>query len=252
MILPNLEYFNCSNNNLTILPVCILNFRNLKYIDIEYNIIELSLQMARFINRIDNRSIKEINVYNDSQNIHNSNIQLTVRESINKITTRMDLKKYNIDELNTLIIENTILNDASKSLLLEYSCDNSVHSLLLLTFSEVLWFTIQTIVTDFEIKQQEEIFKILNQEIMDAECKCFTGRMNRVVNCLNGFSPLVNINIKDGEQIGNIIILIKKKLEQSSNIYGSYTIEKHKIEVEKELLERNYDIETIKIWLEYI
>ena len=124
----------------------------------------------------------------------------------------------------------------------------TVHSLLLLTFSEVLWFIIQTIINDFKIKEQEGIFKILNQEILDADCKCFTGRMNRVINCLNGFSPLVNINIKDGEQIGNIIILVKNKLE----LTGVYTIEQHKIEVEKELLERNYDIETIKTWLEYI
>ncbi len=47
---------------------------------------------------------------------------------------------------------------------------------------------------------------------------------------------------------GNIIILVKNKLELSD----LYTIEQHKIEVEKELLERNYDIETIKTWLEYI
>ena len=120
--------------------------------------------------------------------------------------------------------------------------------MLLLTFSEVLWFIIQTIITDFTDIIQDEIFKILNQEIIDADCKCFTGRMNRVINCLNGFSPLVSINIKDGEQIGNIIILVKTRLE----LTGIYTIEQHKIEVEKELLERNYDIETIKTWLEYI
>jgi hypothetical protein len=107
---------------------------------------------------------------------------------------------------------------------------------------------IQTILTDFQIEEQEEIFKVLNQEIKDADCRCFTGRMNRIINCLNGFSPLVNINIKDGEQIGNIIILVKNKLE----LTNSYTVEQHKIEVEKELLERNYDIETIKMWLEYI
>ena len=48
--------------------------------------------------------------------------------------------------------------------------------------------------------------------------------------------------------IGNIIILVKNKLES----IGVYTIEQHKTEVEKELLERNYDIETIRTWLEYI
>ena len=47
---------------------------------------------------------------------------------------------------------------------------------------------------------------------------------------------------------GNIIILVKNKLELTE----TYTVENHKIEVERELLERNYDIETIKIWLEYI
>ena len=248
MILPNLKNLDCSRNQLTTLPICILNFRNLQMCNIENNEIELSLQMARFINRINNSSINQINVYNDSQNIHNSNIQESIKDSINRITTRTDLKKYNIDELNTIIIENKILTEQCKTLLLEYSNDMDVHSLLLLTFSEVLWFTIQTIITDFEKQDQEEIFKILNQEIMDTECKCFTGRMNRVINCLNGFSPLVNINIKDGEQIGNIIVLIKNKLVLSS----SYTIEKHKREVEKELFERNYDIETIQIWLEYI
>ena len=43
-------------------------------------------------------------------------------------------------------------------------------------------------------------------------------------------------------------MLIKNKLVLSN----SYTIEKHKIEVEKELLERKYDMEIIKIWLKYI
>jgi len=227
--------------------VCILNFRNLRRFSYDNNEIELSLQIARFIHRM-KTSTNKLNIYNDTQNAHNSTIQLCVRDSINRITTRTDLKKYDIDQLHSLIIENSILTETSKSLLFEYIADTSVHSLLLLTFSEVLWFIIQTILTDFSDIIQKEIFNVLNQEIIDADCKCFTGRMNRVINCLNGFSPLVVINIKDGEQIGNIIILVKNKLE----LTNSYTIEQHKIEVEKELLERNYDIETIKTWLEYI
>ena len=197
MNFPNLQKLHCQNNFITSLPVCILNFRNLHLFTCNNNRIEMSLQIARFINRIKTSSNKKLNVYNDTQNVHNSTIQLSVRDSINRITTRTDLKKYNINQLNNLIIENTILNETSKSLLVEYINDNTVHSLLLLTFSEVLWFIIQTIITDFQIEEQEEIFKVLNQEIIDADCKCFTGRMNRVINCLNGFSPLVNINIKD-------------------------------------------------------
>jgi hypothetical protein len=246
MNFPNIKEFYCSANQLTSLPVCILNFRHLHNFIYYNNMIEMSLQMARFIDRIDN--ISHLNIYTDNQNVHNSTIQLSVRDSINCITTRPDLQKYDIDQLHILIIKNTKLTETSKSLLFEYIADTSVHSLLLLTFSEVLWFTIQTILTDFQIEEQEEIFKVLNQEIKDADCKCFTGRINRVINCLNGYSSLVNINIKDGEQIGNIIILVKNKLELSD----LYTVEKHKTEVEKELLERNYDIDTIKTWLEHI
>jgi Leucine-rich repeat (LRR) protein len=204
MNFPNLQKFKCQNNFLTSLPVCILNFRNLQLFTCNNNRIEMSLQIARFIDRM-KTSDKKLNVYNDTQNVHNSTIQLCVRDSINRITTRTDLKKYDIDKLHTLIIwlqTNNLLTEISTQLLFEYVVDTTVHSLLLLTFSEVLWFIIQTIITDFTDIIQKEIFNVLNQEILDADCKCFTCRMNRIINCLNGFSPLVSINIKDGEQIG--------------------------------------------------
>ena len=109
---------------------------------------------------------------------------MTARESINRITLRTDVPKYNMKQLNILIIEINILTETNKMQLLEYCNDLSVHSLLLLTFGEVLWFIIQTIITDFQIiEQQEEIFKILNQEIIDAECKCFSGHVCRIINC---------------------------------------------------------------------
>ncbi len=85
---------------------------------------------------------------------------MSVRDSINSITTRTDLKKYDIDELHTLIIwlqTNNLLTEISTQLIFEYIADTTVHSLLLLTFSEVLWFIIQTIITDFSDIIQKEI-----------------------------------------------------------------------------------------------
>jgi len=183
-----------------------------------------------------------------TQNVHNSQIQTSVKDSINRLTTRTDLDKYDKQVLLLIIQTNNNLTESSKSLLIEYSKNKNVHSLLLLTFSEVLWYVLQTINTDFNETEQKEIYKVLNQEIKDGEGLCFTGRLNRIVNCLNGFSPLVNIYIKDNEQIGNIIFLIKDKLEKEN----SYTIKKHKELVIKELEERKYDNDVIKIWLEHI
>jgi hypothetical protein len=72
--------------------------------------------------------------------------------------------------------------------------------------------------------------------------------MNRIINCLNGFSELVRIEITTTEQIGNIVVIIEERLKLNK----IYTIELHKTEVTKELLERGYDMETINMWLEYI
>jgi hypothetical protein len=93
-----------------------------------------------------------------------------------------------------------------------------------------------------------EIYKILEQEMNDTICKCFTGRMSRLINCLNGFDDHIVIHISNNEQIGNIIILIKNKLLEENN----YTIEKHKEIVMKELYDRGYDKNVIDEWLEYI
>jgi hypothetical protein len=68
--------------------------------------------------------------------------------------------------------------------------------------------------------------------------------MGRVVNCLNGFSPLVNINTKDSDQIGNIIVLIKNT--------HNYDVETHKQLVKKELESRGFDNQIIDEWIGYI
>ena len=72
--------------------------------------------------------------------------------------------------------------------------------------------------------------------------------MSRLINCLNGFDDRVHITIADNSQIGNIIVLIKEKLESENN----YTISRHKELVREELIERGYDEEVISEWVEYI
>jgi Leucine-rich repeat (LRR) protein len=241
----NLTHFYCNINQLISLPLSLMNCRNLTYINYGNNEIDnLPIQLMRFINRINQVNTNGLNIYNDSQNVHNSNIQLSIKQSIENITTRKDLPNFNKDKLISIIVDDKVLN--CKEQLIEYINDNNIHSLLLLTFGEVLWYVLMTINKDFSVEEQEEIKKILNTDMSDALCKCFTGRISRVVNCLSGFSPLVNIQIKDESQIGNIIVIIKEQLGDS------YTVEKHKELVYEELLERGFNEDTINEWLEYI
>ena len=58
---------------------------------------------------------------------------------------------------------------------------------------------------------QIEIQKILNEEMQESECKCFTGRISRLVNCLSGYSDKLEIKISENEEISNIISIIMNK-----------------------------------------
>ena len=100
------------------------------------------------------------------------------------------------------ILGNSILTETTKRLLIEYMEDKTVHSTLLITFEELLLHTISRIEIN---EEKDQILNIMNSEIQDSECKCYVGRISRLVNCLSGFDPLVNIQISDTEQIGNII-----------------------------------------------
>ena len=84
---------------------------------------------------------------------------------------------------------------------MDYSSDESVHSILNLTFKEILLAVYQKIINH---EHKLEILEILNEEMKSAECKCFTGRITRLVNCLSGFDNDVVIKIADNEQIGNV------------------------------------------------
>ena len=130
-----------------------------------------------------------------------------------------------------------------KELILEYCGNNEIHTKLNLSFKELfcyVWHIVK------ESENANEIKRIMNIEMRDAECQCFTGRISRLINCLNGFTPLVNININDSAQIANIIKIV------ATNLGDSYSVERHKNGVEKELKDRGYDDNVIREWLEYI
>ena len=102
----------------------------------------------------------------------------------------------------------------------------------------VVWNVVNNHENSTEIKQ------VLNLEMQDSLCKCFTGRMSRLINCLNGFDSRVQIKISESDEISNIIIIIRNKYENN--------IEKQKQEVVKELSIRGYDKQTINEWLSYL
>ena len=94
-------------------------------------------------------------------------------------------------------------------------------------------------------EHKDAIRAVMNTEMAEAECKCFTGRISRLINCLNGFDSRVNINLSDNEYIGHIVSMIGNRLEP-------YDANEHKRLVVEELTERGYGSDIINEWIGYI
>ena len=212
------------------------------------NLPELQYYHNNIINHISPNILRRLNrfkngqdVYNDGQNVHNHNIQESIKISVNNILKIEPI----ITDTTDLILNDTILTNETKEILMEYKNSKDIYSALNITFEELLLYVFNRI----EINDhKDEIKQVLNAEMIDSVCKCFTGRMSRLINCLNGFDPLVNIQIADNEQIAQVIEVVRVGLERENK----YELELHKELVREQLIERNYDNDVIEEWVSHI
>jgi len=241
----NLERLYLSCNCITEIPIELLVLRRLTVFYYQDNQIEyIPPIVQRFIDRINRRNFSTNTIYNDTQNVHDSTIQKSIQISIFKLLKK-HLNGLTIDSVLNQVMDDLILTENAKCLIGEYCTDPAVHSILQITFTD-LFIAVWSAIRNSEHSQ--EIKRILNTELQDAECQCFTGRMSRLINCLNGFDPDVQIQIADKSQISNIVILVKERLESK----GKYSVEEHRSQTQQELTERGYDSKTIKEFIEYI
>ncbi len=148
-------------------------------------------------------------------------------------------------KLHSIFLQDTILTEGTKEILLEYQSSTDVYSVLDITFAELLMYVINRIDIN---EYKDEIKNILNIEMNESVCKCFMGRISRLVNCLAGFDPLVSIQIADNEQIANVISIAERNLI----IENTYSVESHKDSVRKQLEELGYSSTIIEEWIQNI
>lgn len=145
-----------------------------------------------------------------------------------------------------------------KSFLLRTAQADDVHTALQITFAEALWYVFKRI----EINpSKNEIINILCEDYIKSGNidKCFTGNITRLINALNGFDPLVIINLEtEYEKINRLLKPIYDKFinqenDEEENTSSSVMTNKTKFENEAiEVLQQN-DIEiTLEIMEDYI
>ena len=239
--LANLHKLYFYNNQIKELPLSLCNLRNINDICFYNNPLEyISLPVQRWLTILNNRVRKNNMVYNDKQNIHNHHIQNSFRNSLNNILK--DTQLLNLQTIKQQILENNILTEQTKREILNYCDDsNAMHSIFLITYSDLLIYVWSRITFS---ANKDEILQVLNQEISDGLCMCFTGRLTRLLNTLVGFYDDIELQISDSEQITNIIMTLKNKFPSDQ--------EQLKDAVRKELVDRQYSESIINEWLDYI
>ncbi len=232
--LTNLEHLDCSNNQITSLEplIYLRRLNNIEYLNNPLEI--LTVQIQRMLGRI--QSNHNSSIYNDNQNVHDTEIEHTVCESVQSLL-KDPKNNFSIDQ-----VINSSLNKSTIESLVEYCQDQTIHSVHLITYSELLALIWNRIINSVHIL---ELLKILEEQIADSECKCFTGRFNRTLSVLVGFFDDIQINISDKSRISAIIVNTKDKILPYDPI-------KHKEAAKIDLIEAGYQETDFKDWIDAI
>ena len=171
-----------NDNKIVELPIHLLNLRRLTMFLYPGNPIEnICLPVQRWLDRLNRRITQNNQVYSDTQNIHNSNIQKSFRQSLENIMK--DKLTISLDECKNVLLSSYLCEEVKREVL-NYCDDKTEHSIYLITFEDLFHYVMNRILKHTE---KDEILKILEEEIKDTICKCFTGRLTRLLNVLNGF-----------------------------------------------------------------
>ena len=254
---PNLENVELSNNSITSIngiescpnvsrlyvdenpiqdfsPICDLRHLDNFLCDDDY--IEMQdPRTRRIIGRIHRwyGETRDKNIYDDPQNVHDSNINKSIHKSLNNLL-KDPVVEYNMSDVLSLEIPKR-----TKEAIIEYCDDVNIHSVFNITFAELFAYVLARINRHSD---KNELLNLLVNELDDAECMCFTGRFNRLINVLVGFYDDIEVNISDSSRISAIIISSGKSIIPYDPI-------KHKSIAESKLLDAGYTRDEIKVWL---
>jgi hypothetical protein len=238
-----LTKLNVENNSLTALPIELVDCRRLNKISYFGNPIELSPVLERFFALMNNFE-QHAGLYADRQNVHNSSIQQSIKTSL--INLLNDSAKMTKEEIIKAIVEDVSIDAKNKQLLVTYINDEKeVHATLYCTFYDA-FSKVYGRIRVAEGEKQAELYKRLNEELGEGECLCFTGRLSRMVNVLNGFYDDIQVTISTNEQIANIILAIR--MRHGLRVDDELTDET-KDKIRAELKERGYEDDIIEVWL---
>lgn len=255
----SLEKLDLSETAIRRLPFSITFLRQLTNIAVNGVAMEDNDPIVEnFLRNINNR-IRRVNPGNwssDSQNVHDSSLQQNVERMVRLLMSdNILIKGKNLkwnDELRDIIINDEHINEKVKRMIIQ-TCDDSkdTHSILGVSFKDIFPKVYSRIVVHEDSEdpdgKYQNMIRRLSEELNESECKCFTGRITRLINSLNGFYPDIQLYFGVSEDLANIYN-VSKLNPLSISKSGEYSAFNHCFVYFNEMIERGYGMEQFKVW----
>lgn len=260
-----LKTLNLSNTGITKLPFSITTLPNIESIILTGVRLENNDPIVnRFLMNLAARAVRarRVNWADDSQNVHDSALQKSAINCIKVLMSddiRIDGKTIKWDdELRDMLIKNDFITVKARTSIISY-CDEDVydeaHSILGVKYSDIFPKVYTRILasikecTPEEIKNHDgkyhHLLQRLCQEVNEAECMCYTGRMNRLINCLNGFYDDIKLFFGSNEDLANIFNITKRTALDRNGIYSPFN---HSFIYYNEVISRGYSKKDFDLW----
>ena len=251
------------NNELANFIDLLLNCGDLELENIGNNLLQI-LRDREYTANIQTRStIKIKNIYSDGQNVHNSDINNSVLEALDKLCQDYHKEEYKykiltespIDVLeniknyiNDLYSKDKNINKINNSIN-RISTDLAIFSKQKLRLRDIMQKVWNRIMNVMNEEISKEAIARLTQELIEMDGLCSTGHMSRIINVLSGFSEdnggMIVVKISFDSQIkSNILARINFKIKNMVNEDEKDKILESMIETEQS--KRDYYVNYVK------
>ena len=110
-------------------------------------------------------------------------------------------------------MERIKLSPDAKKIYEKFCANEEIHSVLNVTYKDVSERVISWLYKQ-PVEIWNEVIKIFEKELYASEDKCFTGRLSRLISCLDGFHPDVRISIATSDQISNRVLGVINRFKE--------------------------------------
>lgn len=230
--LDQLTCLDASRNLLPTLPLFLTTLRRLNFVNVGGNPLEdVPLQVQNFLRVLAHRGTSN-SIYQDGQNVHDSEIQRSANESFSRLfQDRLDIDLTQVE--NEILERRPHLSESLQELL----SHPDIHTTLHVTLRDVLHYVWNRARRDSPVRE------LFLQELEGVREVCFTGKATRLLNVLSGFHADIRVEISSNAQRNALLL---RAIERFNILDDALSF------LEREFRERGESEAVIQEWKELL